>query len=376
MVNAPMAPFDPEITVPVDSTWTKDHARGSGFHPRTEDPTQRADVLCEQERWDELCQLLLAQADTSEDFEDWKRLCEEALGLAELCDDPQAVRDAANARLVQAAPTHAAPAVQSPTPIEIAPANTDSFEQIELALSRRAERDPSAADELIELYLARIESRTSDSDKVSLLERLGDTFEYHHNDPAQAFEARLLALQLGGASSAATDSLLRGASQLARWPELAKHAATRLNTAPADVAGLRIRGRFHRQRGEHEEQAKALSRAFNATSAEGHRKTILCDLADMYEQHAKDIPLAVTFYERALSVDPAHAVALSSLERIHRKYGAHRELAKRCPTTPTGRPPWSVSSESTRQLSAGPICSTSSSRRSRARRPRSTPSSV
>lgn len=308
--TAPMAPFDPEITVPVESTWTDSEAKGSGFHPRTADPGLRAADLCEQERWDELCQLLLEQADAAEDFEEWRRLCEEALGLAELCENPDAVRDAANARLFQASP-----------------ANSDSFEQLEASLAQRAQSDRDAAEELIELYLTRIETSTSDAEKVSLLERIGSTFDSCLQDQTQAFDAWMMALELGGISPTTTEELLRGASQLARWPDLAKQAAARLRVAPTDVAGLRIRARFHRQRGEHEEQAKALSCAFNSATAEGDRKAILCDLADVYERHAKDIPLAVTFYERALSVDAAHPVALTALERIHRKSGAHRELA-------------------------------------------------
>lgn len=287
------------------TTWSPERAKESGFHVKTSEPQSRAELLCEQERWDELCAhyLELAVATPAPDLA--RALCMEALGLADLARDPRRVVRAVHARIVA-----------------VDPSDSEAFET--LAGIYRDEREGEL---LVELLLDRIERRPEIEAKTALLERIAIAFEELLDDPAQAFDARLAALDLGAPTPVTTSRLATSASELGRWDELAQKAAARLKVSPADVAALRLRAAFHRTRGDDAEEARSLAEGFQHALAPGDRVAILVEMGELCERTNDETAKIVTLYERALEIDERCLPALKGLSRVLLAAGSYKELS-------------------------------------------------
>ena len=211
------------------------------------------------------------------------------------------------------------------------------------------------AEPLIELYLARLESRESVPEKTDILRKVARAFEEQLDDKPQAFDALLTAFEMDYADMETVRYLDRMAAATSRWPELVQtvngwlqqetdpvqkitlclrlakwysedlghpeyaqpYYQQILAIDPNNVAVLRQMASFFKKTGQWQMQGQHLMSALNVAVSDSDRKETLTELGEVLEKHMNDVDQGLSYYKRALDVDPLHLPALEALERIY-----------------------------------------------------------
>ena len=245
--------------------------------------------------------------------------------------------------------------------LTVDPTHQDAFESLE-RLHTSAERwEP-----LIELYLNRLETRETAAEKSDLLRRIANVFEEKLDDQNQAFDALVNAFSEDYADDVTVKYLERMAQATSRWgelintanawlqetedPQMKIHLCLRLGKwygedlghpeyaqpyyqqimalDPNNVQVLRQMANIHRMGAQWQKMGETLTRALDVAVANEDRKAILCDLGDLLEKNMGQLEQGISFYKRALEVDPLCLPALDALERIYDERGDHAELVE------------------------------------------------
>ncbi|AKT41625.1 tetratricopeptide repeat protein [Chondromyces crocatus] len=220
------------------------------------------------------------------------------------------------------------------------------------------------AEPLIELFLARLETRNEIPEKTDILRKVARVFEEQLDDKPQAFDALLTAFELDFEDMETVRYLERMAAATNRWPELvqtvngwlqqqqdARQIITLclrlakwyaedlghpeyaqpyyqkvLEKDPNNVAVLRLMANFFKKTGQWQTQGQTLTSALNVAVLDVDRKEILTELGEVLEGKMGDVDQGMSFYKRALDVDQLHLPALEALERIYTERDQPTEL--------------------------------------------------
>ena len=243
--------------------------------------------------------------------------------------------------------------------LQVDPTHDVAFEALE-----RLHQSAGRWEPMIELYLARLETREEVRDKSELLRRIAKVFEEKLDDKNQAFDALVNAFSEDFGDDDTSRYLERMAQATGRWGELLNTAnawlgeqdeprmkiqlclrlgkwygedlghpeyaqpyyAQIMQLEPNNVQVLRQMAAIHRMGGQWQKMGETLTRALDVAVANEDRKAILVDLGDLLEKHLGQLDQGITFYKRALEVDPHFLPALEALERIYDQRGSHAEL--------------------------------------------------
>ncbi|HWO13524.1 MAG TPA: tetratricopeptide repeat protein, partial [Polyangiaceae bacterium] len=96
---------------------------------------------------------------------------------------------------------------------------------------------------------------------------------------------------------------------------------------PHNAQVLRQMAHIYRQSAQWKKMSDTLHQALNVAVANDDRKVILVDLGQLLDKHMQERDQAVSFFRRALEIDPFYMPALESLERIYDEKDDHEELA-------------------------------------------------
>ncbi len=296
--------------------------------------------------------------------ERWEEVIEVKMGRAKaLPDDAEQIREylevaALWEQRVQE-PDKGTPAYEAI--LQIDPAHDQAFFALE-KLHAAAKR----AEPLIELFLARLDTRDEVKEKTEILRKVARVFEEELDDKSQAFDALVTAFEMDVYDNETSRYLERITSATNKWPELmpvvnqwlqaesdprrkiqlclrlAKWYAEDLSRDdyavpyyqqvhkldPNNVAVLRQMANFHRKAGRHKEEGYFLHQALANAVGDVDRKEILTEIGEIFHLKMQDAEQGIAHYRRALEVDPNFVPALEQLERIYTERGANAELVE------------------------------------------------
>ncbi len=243
----------------------------------------------------------------------------------------------------------------------IEPTHQFAFQELE-KLHTLAERwEP-----LVECYLGRLDATKDKASRSDLLRRIARVFEKHLGDENQAFDALVTAFSEDFADDETALYLERLAQTTQRWnelitttnewlqaqtedkdkirlclrlgkwygenlgrPEYAQpYYAQITQLDPHNAQVLRQMAHIYRQSAQWKKMSETLHQALNVAVANDDRKMILVDLGQLLEKHMQERDQGVSFFRRALEIDPYHMPALEALERIYDETDEHDELAE------------------------------------------------
>lgn len=209
-------------------------------------------------------------------------------------------------------------------------------------------------EDLIELYLARLEASKVPAERARTLRRIADVFSDHLGDSSQAMDALVeaypldpgavgerageLAQALGrwqelttaahaiAAGSVDNERKVEACEQLARWyggplarPDLAELAVARIHELDPEHALVRRRAAsVYREQGAFGAQKAALMAALDRAQRDEDKLSALLALGALEESPFLDLEAATRAYEGALVIDPRSLPALEGIERIAR----------------------------------------------------------
>jgi tetratricopeptide (TPR) repeat protein len=217
---------------------------------------------------------------------------------------------------------------------------------------------------LIELYLARLDTRDEVCERTAILRKVAKVFEEQLDDKPQAFDALLTAFEMDFGDLETVRFLERMAQATNRWPELVQavngwllqqtepaakitlclrlskwyaedlalpeHAQVYyqqiLALDPNNVAVLRQMANFFKKAGQWQQQGQTLTSARAVAVSDVDRKEILTELGELLERRMGEVEQGLTHYKQALDVDPLHVPALEALERIYTDRDQYSEL--------------------------------------------------
>ncbi len=121
---------------------------------------------------------------------------------------------------------------------------------------------------------------------------------------------------------------------LAKWygddlghPEYAQpYYAQIIQLDPQNVGATRQLASLYKKAGNWQQMGATLTRALDVASNDIDRKEILNDLGEVLDAHMQQTEQALTYFQRALEVDPQFVPALENLERIYGVRGQNRDL--------------------------------------------------
>lgn len=245
--------------------------------------------------------------------------------------------------------------------LAIDPTHDEAFESLE-RLHTAAER----WEQLVELYLNRLETRETTAEKNDLLRRIARVFEEKLEDKNQAFDALVNAFAEDYGDDESTRYLEKMAAGTGRWGELINTAnawlkdetdnekkiqlclrlgkwygedlghpeyaqpyyAQVMQLDPNNVQVMRQMAAIYRLGAQWQKMGETLTRALDVAVANDDKKVILCDLGELLEKHMSQADQGITFYRRALEVDPLFLPALEALERIYDERANHADLVQ------------------------------------------------
>ncbi|MBX3191757.1 MAG: tetratricopeptide repeat protein [Labilithrix sp.] len=254
-------------------------------------------------------------------------------------------------------PDKATPAWQKV--LEADSAHDEAFRELEKLHTAAGRWEP-----LIELYLGRLDTREETADRTELLRRIARVFEEKLDDKNQALDALSTALgedfhdrdtarylermaQATGrwgeviqtannwlAQQTEPNQKIRLCLHLAKWygddlghPEYAQpYYAQIVALDPNNVGALRQMGQLYRKNGNWQQLGATLTRALDVAVSDVDRKEIQTELGELLDSQMNQTDQAVTYFNRALEVDPQFIPAIENLERIYAARGQNREL--------------------------------------------------
>ncbi len=244
--------------------------------------------------------------------------------------------------------------------LDLDPTNDEAFLELEALHTAAGRWEP-----LIELLLGRLGTREVASEKTVLLRKIARVFEEELDDREQALEALINALEedfhdretarylekiaqatgkwplvierVAGWLKVQTDPAqkIRLCLHLAKWygedlghPEYAQpYYAQIVQLDPNNVGALRQMGQLYRKSANWQQLGTTLTRALEVAVTDVDRKEILTELGELLDEQMSQTDQALTYFLRALDVDPLFLPAIGNLERIYLARGQNRELA-------------------------------------------------
>ena len=299
-------------------------------------------LLRAEERWTEVIDVKMQRAEA---YEDGNEKVREYLEVAALWENQVGERD------------RATPAYEKILAIE--PTHDQAFLALDELHDAAHRSEP-----LIELFLARLETREDVHEKTTILRKVAKVFEEQLEDKPQAFDALLTAFEMDYADMDVVRYLERMTQATNRWPELvatvngwlqqqteplpkitlclrlAKWYAEDLGRPdyaqpyygqvlqldPNNVAVHRAMASFFKKQGQWQQQGQTLQQALNVAVTDVDRKEILTEIGEVLEKHMGEPEQGLGFYKRALDVDTLHLPALEALERIYADRDMPNEL--------------------------------------------------
>ncbi len=243
--------------------------------------------------------------------------------------------------------------------LEAEPSSDEAFFELEKRHQAAARWEP-----LIELYLARLDTREETSERTDLLRRIARVFEEHLDDKNQALDALLNALGEDFHDRETARYLERMAQATGRWGEVIQTANTWLKEQkqpaekirlclhlakwygddlghpefaqpyyaqivaldPNNVGALRQMGQLYRKSANWQQLGTTLTRALDVAITDIDRKEIMTELGELLDGQMNQTDQAITYFTRALEVDGQYIAALENLERIYAARGQNKDL--------------------------------------------------
>ena len=254
-------------------------------------------------------------------------------------------------------PDKATPAWQKV--LEAEPTHDEAFRELEKLHAAANRNEP-----LIELYLARLDTRAEVSERTELLRKIARVFEEKLEDKNQALDALINALQEDIHDRETARYLERMAQATGRWGEVIQTANNWLQAEavpaqkirlclhlakwygddlghpeyaqpyyaqivqldPNNVGALRQMGQLYRKNQNWQQLGTTLTRALDVAVTPVDRKEILTELGELLDSHMSQTDDAVGYFTRALDVDAHFVPAIENLERIYAARGQNAEL--------------------------------------------------
>ncbi|MBK8941678.1 MAG: tetratricopeptide repeat protein [Polyangiaceae bacterium] len=301
-------------------------------------------LLRAEERWEEVIEVKMGRARVLPDPGEQIR---EYLEVASLWE--QRVGD----------PDKGTPAYEAI--LQIDEAHDQAFFALEKLHSTAKRGEP-----LIELYLARLDTRDDVHDKTEILRKVARVFEEELEDRPQAFDALVTAFEMDVFDNETAKYLERVTHATSKWPELmpvvngwltaesdpsrkiqlclrlAKWYAEDLNRQdyadpyyqqvhkldPNNVNALRQMANLRRKMGEFKQEGFFLQEALKNAVSEGDRKEIQTEIGQVLHLKMNEVEQGIVYYRKALEIDPNYVPALEMLERIYTERGANGELVE------------------------------------------------
>ncbi|MGH7327713.1 MAG: tetratricopeptide repeat protein, partial [Polyangiaceae bacterium] len=243
--------------------------------------------------------------------------------------------------------------------IDVDATNDEAFVELEKRHSAGSRWEP-----LVELYLARLETREETSERTDLLRKIARVFEEHLDDKNQALDALTTALGEDFHDRETARYLERMAQATGRWGEVIQTANTWLKEQtdpkqkirlclhlakwygddlgrpefaqpyyaqivaldPNNVGALRQMGQLYRKSANWQQLGATLTRALEVAINDVDRKEIMTELGELLDSQMSQTEQAVTYFTRALEVDGLYIPAIENLERIYSSRSQNREL--------------------------------------------------
>ncbi|HSQ63021.1 MAG TPA: tetratricopeptide repeat protein, partial [Polyangiaceae bacterium] len=243
--------------------------------------------------------------------------------------------------------------------IEIDATHDEAFNELEKLHMAAGRWEP-----LVELYLARLDTREETSEQTDLLRRIARVFEEHLDDKNQALDALINALGMDfhdretaryleklAQATGRWNEVINTANQwlkeqtdpqqkirlclhMAKWygddlgrPEYAQpYYAQIVQLDPNNVGALRQMGQLYRKNANWQQLGATLTRALEVAVNDIDRKEIQNELGELLDGQMNQTDQAISYFQRSLEVDPQFIPALENLERIYASRGQNREL--------------------------------------------------
>ncbi|MGD8860164.1 MAG: tetratricopeptide repeat protein, partial [Myxococcales bacterium] len=244
--------------------------------------------------------------------------------------------------------------------LEIDPLHDYAFAQLE-ALYRQEER----FDDLIDLYVARVESTEDVDERVELLRKVAAVNEKDLGDKNQAFDALQLAWTQDFTNEETARELERITGLTQRWSELLTTAneslqevpesdqATRnaiclkcarwyareghpdyaipylqqvLAIDPLNLPAMKQMAELYRQTQQWQVYSQVLNKLSEMTEDPQEKASVYVLMGELQEEQFNSAEQAIKHYREALEAVPDHVGALKALERIYRKREEWSEL--------------------------------------------------
>jgi tetratricopeptide (TPR) repeat protein len=243
--------------------------------------------------------------------------------------------------------------------LELDPAHDEGFFELE-KLHTAAGRWEA----LIELYLARRETREDIPERSDLLRRVAKVCEEKVEDKSAALDALVTAFEEDFHDRDTSKYLERMAQATGRWGEVIQRAnellqqqteasqkvrlclhlakwygedlghpeyaqpyyAQIVQLDPNNVGALRQMAQLYRKNANWQQLGATLTRALDVAVSDTDRKEILTELGELLDVQMGQTDQAVGYFTRALEVDGQFVPAIENLERIYAARGQNREL--------------------------------------------------
>jgi tetratricopeptide (TPR) repeat protein len=301
-------------------------------------------LLRAEERWTEVIDVKMQRAEAYEEAGEKVR---EWLEVAALWENQVGDKD------------RATPAYEKILGVE--PTHDQAFLALEELHGAAGRSEP-----LIELYLARLETREDVHEKTTILRKVAKVFEEQLEDRPQAFDALYTAFEMDYGDMDVVRYLERMAQATNRWPELVANVNALLQQQtdplpkitlclrlakwyaedlgrpdyaqpyygqvlqldPNNVGVRRAMANFFKKQSQWQQQGQTLQQALDVAVNDVDRKEILTEMGEVLEKRMGEVDQGLSFYKRALDVDLYHLPALEALERIYGERGMNADLVE------------------------------------------------
>ncbi|HET8935911.1 MAG TPA: tetratricopeptide repeat protein [Polyangiales bacterium] len=298
-----------------------------------------------QEQWEDAIEVKQRRVKA---LEDSREKIAVLLDIARMCNDNLQEADRATGPLNQV--------------LEIDPLHHYAFERLE-ELHRQAGR----FDELVSLFLTRVEAAPDEAQRVVLLRNVAKIYERDLDDRAQAFDALLIAWTQDFTDEESAREVERMAGLTQRWNELLTTAnqslseldpndnKTRnaicvkcarwygreghpeyaipylqqvLTNDPVNRPAMRQLAELYKQTQQWQYYAQVLGKLVEMTEDARERADAYAGLGELHEEQFKQPDHAIKHYREALEAVPTHLRAIRALERMYRSREQWQELVE------------------------------------------------
>lgn len=245
--------------------------------------------------------------------------------------------------------------------LAIDPTHQEAFDALE-----RLHTAAGRWETLVELYLNRLETRETVSERNDLLRRIARVFEEKIGDKNQAFDALVNAFSEDFGDDETARYLERMAQATNRWGELINTANAWLPEQtepkakiqlclrlgkwygedldrpdyaqpyyqqimvldPNNVQVLRQMAAIHRLNAAWQKVGETLQRGLDVAVTNDDRKAILFDMGELLHKHMNQADQGIAYYRRSLEVDAYYLPPLGALEQVYDESKNYPELVK------------------------------------------------